>query len=111
MKKFFAAKQRNNGVSFLSSSASKYTNIETERARKARHIQECLMWPSDGELKRVLSTKAITGSDVTFEDVKRANLLFGKAKEISAGKMTVPTKVQNSSSQVLLHDLVPSVNH
>ena len=75
MKKFFSTMQKGNHVSFLSSSTSEHTNDEIARARKARRLQECLMWPSDGELKRILSTKAITGSDVTFEDVERANSL------------------------------------
>ena len=61
-------------------------------------------------MKRLLSSNAITNSDVVFQDVERANLLFGKAREIAAGKMTAPPKLKNTSSQVLLHDLGPSVN-
>ena len=57
-----------------------------------------------------LSSNAITNSDMVFQDLERANLLFGKAREIAAGKMTAPPKLKNTSNQVLLHDLGPSVN-
>ena len=110
MRVFFSARQNGNHMSFLSSSTSEHTNDEIARAREARHLQECLMWPSDGELKRILSIKAITGSNVTFKDVERANLIFGKTTEISAGKMTAPVKAQNSSSQISLDDLVTNIN-
>ena len=98
MEVFFSARQRGNHVSLLTSSTSEHTNEEIVRAREARHLQECLMWPSDGELKRILSTKVITGSNITHKDEERAKLIFGKAKEISAGKMTAPVKTQNLSS-------------
>ena len=53
----------------------------------------------------------IVNNTITAEDVDRAWDIFGIAKEIASRKMIAPWKRCNQSSQVLLHDLVPPIDH
>ena len=95
----------NSSLCFLSSSHKKYTQQEIERAKQARELQECLMWPSDLALKNMIRKGDISNTHISTEDIDRALDIFGVAKEISAGKMVAPSKVSNKSTQILLHDL------
>ena len=98
-------------VNLLSSKVEKYTKDEIKRAKQARELQECFMWPSDTVMKDILKKGNIINSDIDASDIDRALDLFGVAKEIASGKMTVPSMKSNQSTQIMLHDIAPPINH
>ena len=97
-------------INLLSSGINGYAKAEVKRATQSRELQECLLWPSDSAMKIILKNNNIVNTGLAPEDVDRASNLFGVSKQIAAGKMIAHPQKSNKSTQILLHDLVPSVS-
>ena len=65
-----------------------YTRKEIEGAKKARKLQQVLGWPGTSTFKSYLNNNLITNSEVTADDVSRAEHIFGVPIPLLRGKMT-----------------------
>ena len=65
-----------------------YTHKEIEGAKKARKLQQVLGWPGTSTFKSYLNNNLITNSEVTADDVSRAEHIFGVPIPLLRGKMT-----------------------
>ena len=97
LERFFKEASDDNitNINLLSSRMDKYTKEEIEKAKQARSLQECLMWPSKTMMKNIIRNGDIINNDITVRDIDRALDLFGVAKEIASGNTA--KKIMNIS--------------
>ena len=65
-----------------------YTQREIKGAENARLQQEALGWPSDDYYKFIIKENLVTNTEITIDDVERAQHIYGPAKPLLQGAMT-----------------------
>ena len=74
------------GVQTVHGNIEGFTRRQTERAMKARELYHSLHHPGVGNFKFMIRTGSIRGCPVTMEDVRNAELIFGKDLAALKGK-------------------------
>jgi len=57
-----------------------YTAQEIKGAENARLLREDIGWPSDGFYKHIIEENLVTNTEITIDDLHRADHIFGPAK-------------------------------
>jgi len=50
-------------------------------------LQQKIGWPSDGFYKHIIKEKLLTNTEITIDDLHRADHIFGPAKPLLQGTM------------------------
>ena len=79
-----------------------YTQREIKGAENARLQQEALGWPSDDYYKYIIKENLITNTEVTLDDVQRAQHIYGPAKPLLQGAMTRLKPTNNKIEKIPL---------
>ena len=79
-----------------------YTQREIKGAENARLLQEALGWPSDDYYKYIIKNNLITNTEVTLDDILRAEHIYGPAKPLLQGAMTRLKPANNKIEKVPL---------
>ena len=86
-------------TSTVSSNKSFFPRQQIQGADSARTLQRVLGWPSDSELKRIVSEHYIMNCKVNQDDIQRADFIYGKPVPLLKGKMTrKPTQFKPHST-------------
>jgi len=64
-----------------------YKTQEIKGAENARLLQEKIGWPSDGFYKHIIKENLLTNTEITIDDLHRADHIFGPAKPLLQGTM------------------------
>ena len=64
-----------------------YTDAEIKGAERVRTQQEELGWPSDTFYSHIINSNLLTNTEVTPDDVQRAQHIFGPSKPLLQGAM------------------------
>jgi hypothetical protein len=67
---------------------SYFSDAEIKGADDARALQQEMGWPSNTAFKNIIKNNLITNTEVTIDDVNRAELIYGTAMPLLQGKMT-----------------------
>ena len=79
-----------------------YTASEIKGAETARLQQEELGWPSATFYKHIIKENLLTNTEVTIDDVHRADHIFGPAKPLLQGTMTRQKPTTNKIEKIPL---------
>ena len=79
-----------------------YTDLEVKGADAARKQQEEIGWPSDTFYKHIIGNNLLTNTEVTLDDVVRAEYIYGPAQPLFEGTMVRKRPVQNKVEKVPL---------
>ena len=79
-----------------------YTANEIKGADSARRQQEEIGWPSDVFYHHIIKENSLTNTEVTIDDVQRAEHIYGPAKPILQGTMTRQRPTGNKINKISL---------
>ena len=79
-----------------------FTATEIKGAEAARFQQEEIGWPSDSFYHTIIKENLLTNTEVTIDDVHRAEHIFGPAKPLLEGTMTRQRPTTNKIEKVPL---------
>ena len=65
-----------------------YTQREIKGAENARLQQEAIGWPSSDYYKYIIKENLLTNTDITLDDIERAQHIYGPEKPLLQGAMT-----------------------
>ena len=65
-----------------------FSKRQVAGARKARELYEKLLYPSTADFRAIVSAGAVPGSEVTLDDVKAAEVIWGRSVLKLKGNMT-----------------------
>ena len=88
-------KVNNYGVNQLNTVANNklfFTKRQIKNAETARHLQQCIGWPSSDAFKTRLSKNMINNSKVGMDDIQRGLKIYGYSEPILSGKMTASSQ-------------------
>ena len=99
------SKVNNYSVNLLNTVANNklfFTKRQIKNAETARHLQQCIGWPSSDAFKKYLSKKIINNRKVGMDDIQRGLKIYGPPEPLLSGKMTAPSQTQFIKSQLQL---------
>jgi hypothetical protein len=65
-----------------------FSKCQLAGAQRARELHECLLCPSTPDYRAIVSAGGIPGSDVTLDDVKATEVIWGRSVLKMKGNMT-----------------------
>jgi len=71
----------------VSNNLKYYTRTKIEGANNARTLQHEIGWPSTSTYKKIIGRNQIRNTNVTVDDINRAELIYGEAAPLIDGKM------------------------
>lgn len=99
--------------SFFSTVASNkeyFSRREIEGADTARLLQGRLGWPSTGQYKQLIENNLLVNTDVTTDDINRAEAIYGQAVPLIKGKM-VRKRPEHTATVTRVQLPLPLVKH
>ena len=79
-----------------------YTTQEIKAAEHARKLQEELGWPSTTAYKKIIGNNLVANSNITIDDINRAEIIYGPASPLLKGRMTRRAPIKNRVERVPL---------
>jgi hypothetical protein len=90
---------------------SYFSDAEIKGADNARILQQEMGWPSNTAFKNIIKNNLITNTEVTIDDVNRAELIYGTATPLLQGKMVRVKPAINKIEKIPLPSPISKHHH